>query len=53
MPSEVLQAASRESTWFMFRAFRSGGDSVVEPVLGFVDIHHQQGNFGTFEEYPL
>lgn len=36
----------------MFRAYRSGGTSTVEPFLLSVDGHFQQGQYGTEAEYP-
>lgn len=36
----------------MFRAYRSGGTSAVEPFLLSVDGHFQQAQYGTELEYP-
>lgn len=52
-PTAISGVGQRESSILMFRAYRSGGDSSVEPFLLSIDLHFQQGNFGTAEEYPV
>lgn len=39
------------SAIIVFRAYRSGGTSTVEPFLLSVDGHFQQGNYGTEAEF--
>lgn len=41
-----------QSSILIFRAFRSGGDSALEPFLLSIDGHFQQGSYGTTAEYP-
>lgn len=41
-----------QSSIVIFRAYRSGGTSAVEPFLLSVDGHFQQGSYGTTAEYP-
>ena len=48
----ITMPSPAQSSILMFRAFRSGGDSAVEPFLLSVDGHFQQGSFGTTAEYP-
>jgi hypothetical protein len=49
---DVAAPTFKESGIIKGRIFRSGGTSSVEPVLDSWDCHHQQGNYGTFDEYP-
>ena len=48
----VTMASPAQSNILNFRAYRSGGTSVVEPFLLSVDGHFQQGSYGTTAEYP-
>lgn len=41
-----------QSAIVMFRVYRSGGTSTVQPFLLSIDGHFEQGSFGTTQEYP-
>lgn len=48
----ITMPSPAQSCILMFRAYRSGGTSAVEPFLLSVDGHFEQGSIGTLAEYP-
>jgi hypothetical protein len=50
--SEISGSGLTESAVMLFRCYRSTGTSSVKPFLTSFDLHYQQGEFGTFDEYP-
>lgn len=49
---EIGGSGLTESAIMLFRCYRSTGTSAIEPFLIGFDLHYQQGEFGTFDEYP-
>lgn len=48
---EISGTGLDRSSILLFRLFRSGGSSSVEPALLSFDMHFQQGSYGTETEY--